>query len=60
MSVSEGLQLPKAFAGKNQTWLIRSKHLLPSSAMVNRTSESNCWSVHGGTKMAEWYGASVS
>ena len=41
--------MPEAFAGKNQNWLIRSKHLLPSSAMVNRTSESNCCSVHGGT-----------
>ena len=35
---------------RNQNWLIRIKHLLQCSAMVNRTSESNCCSVHGYTR----------
>ena len=42
-----GLLLLEAVAGKNQHWLIRSKHLLPSSKLVHQTSESNCCSVNG-------------
>ena len=49
MCIVQGLQLLEAFAGKYQNWLIRSKHLLPSSALVHRTSDSNCCSVHGGS-----------
>ena len=45
----QGLQLLVAFAGENQNWQIRIKHLLPSSALVHRTSESNCCSVQRGS-----------
>ena len=42
-----GLQLLEVVAGKNQNWLIRSKHLLPSSELVHQTCESNSCSVNG-------------
>ena len=43
-------QLVEIVAGGIKIGFIRIKHLLPSSAMVNRTSESNCCSVHGDTR----------